>query len=422
MKIFCTPFRPHLGEQMVFAGQLPPNVRRMTEFESRIDTVTDLSKSVKASTIVVSANQRRPAGICFWITLANQLTDISPMAIKYLFGIIDAVTPAHPPGSFEILLDSKRIQLPRTHPKYRTFRSVIFRSYGAKVPIVLVVDSGDLKGVFSPFELTCDSISPVQKTKKPFHFVTFRESPRRHKLFLAHERYSDSFKLLEDSLAEKTSIWVAHSNNIKSEIVFATSRETGRTGVSPAMHFNQPDQQFREITEWYCRQLFRKIAKNESCSIHRLSFEYVEEGCTWRAHEMCRLLKLEDLDPVKVWAFGMNPRLNPRTPNHPKCEVLWSFHVAPALRTKMGLRILDPTLFDQPVSLAEWSRQLNSCDLKTLFTSMHVLVVTENFRVFQADPDYSKTHQGLVILRNNFDLFKAKHGSPPYKKCNKKNS
>jgi glutaminase-like protein len=88
-----------------------------------------------------------------------------------------------------------------------------------------------------------------------------------------------------------------------------------------------------------------------------IPFQYPSNGCMSRAHEMCRLIE-RHFDPspqnvvAKIWNFG---NLVVHTNNNPICEVSWGFHVAPVVhRGKGALQVIDPSLFDKPVTITDW--------------------------------------------------------------------
>ena len=103
----------------------------------------------------------------------------------------------------------------------------------------------------------------------------------------------------------------------------------------------------------------------------QIAFRYPIDGCYARAHLMGKLMIGMGLQPGKAWAFDDKamddkkapPRLYASTANHPKGGVWWKYHVAPVLgvRDKNGsvrIVVIDPSLFDEPVSLARWQKRM----------------------------------------------------------------
>lgn len=79
-------------------------------------------------------------------------------------------------------------------------------------------------------------------------------------------------------------------------------------------------------------------------------FDYPNQGCESRAHEMCRMLDAEGHTLGKVWIFNFPATT---TPNYPGCHIKWHWHVAPFLRVEgeadpiASVRVLDPSLHTQ---------------------------------------------------------------------------
>lgn len=105
-------------------------------------------------------------------------------------------------------------------------------------------------------------------------------------------------------------------------------------------------------------QLFEKMADKN------LAFSYSYDGCYARAHLMCRHILKSGYLPGKVWAHQERPALlEVHMPDGSKIE--WNWHVAPTLDLimpdgKIVTHVFDPTLFDGPVSVDEWRRNLNA--------------------------------------------------------------
>jgi hypothetical protein len=83
-----------------------------------------------------------------------------------------------------------------------------------------------------------------------------------------------------------------------------------------------------------------------------IPFNYPDDGCWGRAHEMCRLMLAAGITPNKVWIFG---NLRAASQNNPNCQVLWGWHVAPTLSVGGETYVIDPALFNGPVTQATWA-------------------------------------------------------------------
>src|SRR5437867_3392920 len=108
------------------------------------------------------------------------------------------------------------------------------------------------------------------------------------------------------------------------------------------------------------RELFELVNARVCCPADApapcIPFDFPDDGCWGRAHEMCRLIQAAGADPEKVWIYG---RLRVATANNPACEVRWGWHVAPTLQVDVSgaieTYVIDPSLFLEPVPQATWA-------------------------------------------------------------------
>ncbi len=114
------------------------------------------------------------------------------------------------------------------------------------------------------------------------------------------------------------------------------------------------------------KQVFAQMKAQQN-----IAYRYPIDGCYARAHLMGKLMQQQGLKPGKVWAFDDQamedkkapPRLYAKTANHPKGEVWWKYHVAPALGVrdasgKLYIYVIDPSLFNEPVTVGRWRARM----------------------------------------------------------------
>ncbi len=106
------------------------------------------------------------------------------------------------------------------------------------------------------------------------------------------------------------------------------------------------------------------LMKAQSCTpcaatgANCIPFKFPPDGCWIRAHLMCYLMIAEGETPEKIWIEG---GLLVATANVHSCQVGWGWHVAPTLMvTPDGggapiKMVIDPSLFDAPVTVDQWS-------------------------------------------------------------------
>jgi hypothetical protein len=148
-----------------------------------------------------------------------------------------------------------------------------------------------------------------------------------------------------------------------------------------------------------------------------IPFLYPDDGCFARAHEMCRLMSAMGVRPRKVWIRGS---LRTPTRNHPSCAVLWGWHVAPTLCVRGFLffwgrpMVVDPSLFDMPVTPAVWKSVQGdpAATLDHTDASPYFHVWGDVF-----DPGYVMTNQDLATYRTFLLARATNSGPPPYAHC-----
>jgi hypothetical protein len=147
-----------------------------------------------------------------------------------------------------------------------------------------------------------------------------------------------------------------------------------------------------------------------------IPFLYPDDGCWGRAHEMCRLMINMGLSPKKVWIQG---GLHVSTKNNPTCNVWWGWHVAPTLcvngpgRFQKREMVMDPALFDTPVTKATWKGVQGDANATLTDTDWTVFHLWSN----STDPTFTQTNQVLANYRAALQLRSLQVGPPPYAIC-----
>jgi hypothetical protein len=153
----------------------------------------------------------------------------------------------------------------------------------------------------------------------------------------------------------------AASAPAKAETVQAAARKStsGKKGRKKA--HRRP-----AITLEEAKRLFEIMAKQPD-----ISFGFPVDGCYARAHLMVRRMQALGYRPGKVWTFARSKRqpLVCRTANHPRGYVTWRYHVAPSVRVRIDKKVytmvIDPSMFQGPVTVSRWARAQRSRNKRT---------------------------------------------------------
>ncbi len=110
-----------------------------------------------------------------------------------------------------------------------------------------------------------------------------------------------------------------------------------------------------ELSLGQARYVFQTMAGQRD-----IAYRFVTDGCFARAHLMSLRMQRMGIQPVKVWSFPhQGRRIRVSTALARRGFVEWTYHVAPAVFVRVNgrteLRVIDPSLFRQPVTVAEWA-------------------------------------------------------------------
>jgi len=149
-----------------------------------------------------------------------------------------------------------------------------------------------------------------------------------------------------------------------------------------------------------------------------IPFLYPDDGCWARAHEMCRLMLNIGVTPKKVW-IQASTRLHVNTKNNPACFVEWGWHVAPWLCVRgpyffqTQQMVIDPSLFNAPVSKATWKGVQGDPGATLTDTDASIYYLWGSV----TDPTYSQTNYYLDFYRLQLQNRSLQYGPPPYAYC-----
>lgn len=150
-----------------------------------------------------------------------------------------------------------------------------------------------------------------------------------------------------------------------------------------------------------------------------IPFQYVRDGCYARAHKMHWIITTKfNYCCEKVFSFAnkLNGRLAVQASKWGGCCVTWWYHVAPLIRVNVNLgkltftqaMVIDPGMFDQPVTLSTWlSAQANNACTRMAKVSMYSIqqgsaYLPANYAgtQFSTDNNYTQTDARLIAYKN----------------------
>lgn len=115
---------------------------------------------------------------------------------------------------------------------------------------------------------------------------------------------------------------------------------------------NKKNIELSVLSEAHAREVFNEL-KNDPEN----SFEYPLDGCYARAHRMAMQMDKMGITSGKAFIEGDNIVIDTKIGT-----IEWSYHVASLVMIKVGNKlvpsVLDPALFDKPVSYEEWKKRI----------------------------------------------------------------
>lgn len=161
------------------------------------------------------------------------------------------------------------------------------------------------------------------------------------------------------------------------------------------------------VTETEALRIFREIA-----AIKSIPFDFYDDCCYSRAHKMCQILRSKGITPRKIWNYSSGwPRATLRIamPGQADEYIYWNYHVAPIITVEtskdtLSSRVIDPSLFDRPVTEDQWKDAQNDQDSLIITTGYAYYYQDPNGITEQFDNDYSQTERELKKHRDERDL------------------
>lgn len=125
-----------------------------------------------------------------------------------------------------------------------------------------------------------------------------------------------------------------------------------------------------------------------------LPFRYAKDCCHDRAHKMSYWMDQRGIHSLKVFVFG---DLRLKTKTGP--DVIWEFHVAPALMNTDGeIIVLDPSVSNQPLELKSWMRRFSKPGQKIKIRAANRFIYSPG------DLDSNRTEWDLTEMAELVDL------------------
>ncbi|HON35947.1 MAG TPA: protein-glutamine glutaminase family protein [Methanothrix sp.] len=245
-------------------------------------------------------------------------------------------------------------------------------------------------------------------------------SQAKHYLRRSNPDFQDLSEALKRSMDEIKDVLITEAPNTHDIIDVRTNPKPLALVEAAAPPSSSIAPMLATITPQKAQELFDLVKSKTCCPASAASpcipFLYPDDGCWGRAHEMYRLMIAMGVSPDKVWIYGS---LKTPTTNNPNCIVYWGWHVAPIVQVSgSGIQVIDPSLFNGPVTEAAWKGVQGDPSAVLVHTSGSVFHRSYSGSVTYDDAAYTRTNQVLSTYRNHLKIRSvSSSGPPPYINC-----
>ncbi|MGO1055069.1 protein-glutamine glutaminase family protein [Crossiella sp. CA198] len=284
------------------------------------------------------------------------------------------------------------------------------RAAGLDVYVELDPDTGLVTEVLVPHQVAVIALSPGEDLVE----VDLEPSQAHHYLRRDNPDFAELLALLEAARDSQHTVLVTETLD-KHAIIDV--RPAPKEAVAEQLTEGVPAALGTPVSYAQVVQMYRLVAGQTACSANPtapgIPFTYPDDGCWGRAHEMARLMIANGITPDKVWIRGS---LRVNSANKPDCVVGWGWHVAPTLVAGGVTYVIDPALFDGPVTQDTWKGVQGDPAARLEPTGWDIF---HNFYApHRVDPDYRLTNEVLARYRAELQLrSNSASGPPPYAHC-----
>jgi hypothetical protein len=311
---------------------------------------------------------------------------------------------------------SGRLDLSKPHAA--VWASVLDSLHQANALAYVEIDpsTSEITNLLVPLSVGVENITPVMNDRE----VELVISHAKHFLRADHPDFDQLLATLEHARVNKTLVAVTETmdHDIIDVRPLPGTSVTARQAM-PGEEIAGDPSIAASVTLAQAQQMFDLVSPEICCPATAaapcIPFNYPDDGCWGRAHEMCRLMIAAGITPNKVWIFG---NLRAASQNNANCQVHWGWHVAPTLSVGTETYVIDPSLFNGPVTQANWAGVQGDPNPVLIPSPASTFWRNQNPGSAITDPTYAQTNSVLLTYRNTLRLRAISAvGPPPYGNC-----
>jgi hypothetical protein len=312
------------------------------------------------------------------------------------------------------LQDDSAYGMDRSNPQFASWRRFLSESEELGDPVFIEADAETrvVKTVLAPIRRRVRFIGPRDGERVRVVLLTAPSDFFLNSALLGEEKFETFYSLLKASQENDAEVLVTSypatqeivdvrdAGDAGGELEFVTE-EVARSEPSENTLFGELSLLVLEdvISFDVARDEFRRLALR----VDYIPFDYPFDCCTARAHEMCRILRRQGIRPEKVWNYGRNFDEEENTLvviTSSVGRVAWYYHVAPVVNVRFSngdteRMVLDPSMFDGPVTVARWKARQNDAGAVHEFSPDRFYYRDPGGALPVFDEDYRKTRRLL---------------------------
>jgi len=298
--------------------------------------------------------------------------------------------------------DGSSYRFSRRDPRARLWLGILDRNHRKNAPVYVDGQEtpGQVSEIFSPDVRFVKAVQPSDKDQRLE--VIFLFAPSAYFLNPKHPDFTTMRATLEAAVKSKEAVLVT-LNPVTNELLHVREAPGHRQELAPAegLSSDDPDDEKlngRPILEALSPtiDMARAEAVFESLrNQEHIPFDFLFDCCYARAHEMCRLMALDDIASRKIWNFGRG-FFNDKATLHvfsPVGEFSWSYHVAPIVRVRNNgdvfNLVMDPGISDRALTIGEWLDRQNDDAATRRFTAAGIYGL--DIKTQEVIPDFGFT-------------------------------
>jgi Glutaminase len=305
------------------------------------------------------------------------------------------------------LKDGSSYSFDRKDPRAQLWLRILSGNFRKRAPVYVEAYEtlGKVKEIFSPFVRFVKAVRPG--TRDDRFEVLFLFAPSAYFLNPSHPEFKTMQARLAAAVKSKEAVLVT-LHAVTSEILDVREAPGHARELKSSEGASTEDPDDPRLDGSTVELLAPVIDMARAVAVFKslrqqpqIPFDFLEDCCFARAHEMCRLMVLEDIQSRKIWNFGHGFMEDEATLQFfsPLGSFTWFYHVAPIVRVRQDgdvfNLVMDPGVSNRPLKICEWLDLQNDHSSTRRFTAAGIYGLDIKTKVVNFDFGFTRTPDEL---------------------------